>query len=296
MKKVLEIKGLNKYYKKHHVLKDIDLTIYEKEIVGFVGPNGAGKSTTMKCINNLIFPASGSIKVCGYDLMKDRDKALLCQASLIENPGLYLDMTGYDNLKIFAGLRNVSKKRIEEIAEFTDLKDALKKKVSQYSLGMKQRLALGIVLLNKPKLIILDEPTNGLDPKGVMELRKILLDLVDKEAVSILFSSRILGEIEKIATRIVCINDGEIIDVSDNLHNAEQYNIKTSNNEMAKEIIILLNGESTVIDNDYLSVTLHQNLSLKQVLRALIDANIDIIDVQKETINIENIYAAIYGD
>ncbi|MEF2783663.1 MAG: ABC transporter ATP-binding protein [Clostridium sp.] len=296
MEKILEIKGLNKYYKKHHVLKNIDLTIYEGEIVGFIGPNGAGKSTTMKCINNLIFPTSGSIKVCGYDLMKDRDKALLCQASLIENPGLYLDMTGYDNLKIFAGLRNVSKERLEEIAKFTNLKDALKKKVSQYSLGMKQRLALGIVLLNKPKLIILDEPTNGLDPRGVMELRKTLIDLVEKEEVSILFSSHILGEIEKIATRIVCIHNGEIVDVPETLHDAEQYNIKTSNNELANEIIASLKGKLTIIDNDYLSITFHQDLSLKQVLKALIDADIDVIDVQKEAVNIESIYTAIYGD
>ena len=281
MEKILEIKGLNKYYKKHHVLKNIDLTIYEGEIVGFIGPNGAGKSTTMKCINNLIFPTSGSIKVCGYDLMKDRDKALLCQASLIENPGLYLDMTGYDNLKIFAGLRNVSKERLEEIAKFTNLKDALKKKVSQYSLGMKQRLALGIVLLNKPKLIILDEPTNGLDPRGVMELRKTLIDLVEKEEVSILFSSHILGE---------------IVDVPETLHDAEQYNIKTSNNELANEIIASLKGKLTIIDNDYLSITFHQDLSLKQVLKALIDADIDVIDVQKEAVNIESIYTAIYGD
>ena len=106
-------------------------------------------------------------------------------------------MTGYDNLKIFGALRKVSKQRIKEIAEFTNLKDALYRRVEHYSLGMKQRLALGIVLLNKPKLIILDEPTNGLDPKGVMELRETILNLVEKENVSILFSSHILGEIEK---------------------------------------------------------------------------------------------------
>ena len=295
MEKVLEIKGLNKYFKNHHVLKDINLTIYEKEIIGFIGPNGAGKSTTMRCINNLIFPSSGSIKICGYDLMKDRDKALQCQSSLIENPGLYLEMTGYDNLKIFGALRKVSKQRIKEIAEFTNLKDALYRRVEHYSLGMKQRLALGIVLLNKPKLIILDEPTNGLDPKGVMELRETILNLVEKENVSILFSSHILGEIEKIATRIVCIRNGEIIPMQNDLYKNERYQLRTNNNQKAKQIISETGAAVQEKEMNVLSVLLSQEQPLKQVIKKLVEADVEIEDIEKEVVSIESIYSSIYG-
>lgn len=296
MEKILEVVKLNKFYKKHHVLKDIDLTIYKKEIVGFIGPNGAGKSTTMKCINNLLYPDSGTIKICGYDILKEREKALSCQASLIENPGLYPGMSGLDNLKIFAKLRKVSTQRLQEIIEFTALRDSLKNKVQEYSLGMKQRLALGIVLLGKPHLIILDEPINGLDPKGVMELRESLLQLVQKEDTSILFSSHILGEIEKIATRIICINNGKIIE-PEQFHISERYSIVTNDNN--KSVCILkdvADALQTTITKDKITFTVSSTLPLKSIIRILVHHNIDILDIEKEDIDMEAVYRSIYGD
>lgn len=191
MEKIVEVKNLSKKYGKQQILKDVSFELSEREIVGFIGPNGAGKSTTMKCLCSLIFPDAGSIQICGYDLKTEREKALGNLSAMIESPALYPNLTGMQNLKLFANLKQVSNERIKELEVFTKLEKDLHKKVSKYSMGMKQRLALGIALLNKPKFIILDEPTNGLDPSGIIELREILQELKTKENVSILFSSHI---------------------------------------------------------------------------------------------------------
>lgn len=227
METIVEVKNLRKTFGKQGVLKGISFTIQEHEIVGFIGPNGAGKSTTMKCLCNLIFSTSGEIKICGYDLKKDREKALAVQSSLIETPGLYPYMSGLENLKVFAALRHVEKERIDEIIKFIHISDKdMRKSVSKYSLGMKQRLGIGIALLPKPRFLILDEPTNGLDPKAIMELREFLKQLVKEEQTSILFSSHSLGEIEKISDRIICINQGSIVPTPDVFYESCGYHIK----------------------------------------------------------------------
>lgn len=149
---------------------------------------------------SLIFPDEGQIWIDGYDLKKQRQNALGVQASLIEAPGLYDDMTGKENIDLIGKLRNVDKKRRKEIYDFTEIGKALNRKVSGYSMGMKQRLALGIAIMAKPKFLILDEPTNGLDPTGIIHLRKTLQDLMAKEDMSIMFSSHQLGEVENLQT------------------------------------------------------------------------------------------------
>ena len=175
--KLVEVFQLNKSYGKHHVLKDVSFSIYENEIVGFIGPNGAGKSTTMKCMVGLVIKDSGTINIAGHDIEKEREKLLECTSSLIESPGLYPNMSGYDHLVLIAKLRKVSKERLNEMIEFTRLGSMLKMDTSKYSMGMKQRLALAIALMSRPKLLILDEPSNGLDPRGIIELRLTLKEL-----------------------------------------------------------------------------------------------------------------------
>ena len=173
-KTVLELKNVSKSFGKRKVIDNLNLEVQEGEIYGFLGPNGSGKTTTIKMILKLISSDSGEIKVNGYDTTKEFEKAMECIGAIVENPDLYKYMSGIDNLRLHARIRNIDEKRIEEVLELVELKEREKDKVSKYSLGMKQRLGLALTLLHKPKVLILDEPTNGLDPAGIKKLRDIL--------------------------------------------------------------------------------------------------------------------------
>ena len=237
MEKIVEIKGLCKKFGKTEVLHDVSFDIYEDEIVGFIGPNGAGKSTTMKCMCNLIFPSAGTIKICGYDIVKEREKALAKQSSLIETPGLFPNLTGKENIEYFASYKKIPQSKIEEIIQFMNLGDGLYRRTAKYSLGMKQRLALGIALLSDPKLLILDEPTNGLDPAGVFDLRNQLKTLAKEKHVPILVSSHQLGELEKISDRYICINKGKIVENPKQMKNDSCYHITMKKTEQVEKLM-----------------------------------------------------------
>lgn len=294
---VLEVSNLNKSFGKKHVLKDVSFNVKPHEIVGFIGPNGAGKSTTMKCICNLIFPDSGVIKVNGHDLSNDREKALASQSALIESPGLYMDMTGRENLKLIAGLRSVSKERLEEIYAFTELKDSLNRRVSGYSMGMKQRLALGIAIMSKPRLLILDEPSNGLDPTGIIHLRNTLEYLISTEDISILFSSHQLGEVEKLADRIICINEGKMIVPPSVLNEQFSYIFQVSDPSKARNIgLTILNDEKIrQIAGDTLRVVLSSQEQLNEIIGLFQKRNVKLLDIQKDVLDIEAVYKEVYG-
>ena len=295
---VLEVHNLNKTYGKKRVLNNVSLNVKHNEIVGFIGPNGAGKSTTMKCICNLIYPDSGEVIINGYDLFKDREKALESQAALIESPGLYQDMTGRDNIELKANLRGIGKERVEEICKFKELREALDRKVSGYSMGMKQRLGLGIAILSKPKFLILDEPTNGLDPTGVIKLRSTLQRLVSEEDISILFSSHQLGEVEKLAHRIVFINEGEIIEVPEIMSNIQKYIMQISDLEPTVEILVNILGEEVVeiISPDSIKFEVQNQDILSEILFKILSKKIKVYDIYKDNIDIETIYEEVFGE
>ncbi|MFA0814659.1 MAG: ABC transporter ATP-binding protein [Anaerofustis sp.] len=208
---ILNVSHVSKTIKKREIIKDISFSINEGEIVGFVGPNGAGKTTTMKLITNLISCDAGNITVCGHDLEAERENALECLSAIVETPGLYANLSGKDNVEFFRKLRNVDKKEADRLIETLGMKERITDKVKKYSLGMKQRLALIICLLSNPKLLILDEPTNGLDPTGTIELRNIIYEQAHHQQMAVLISSHILDELEKICDRIIFIKDGEIV-------------------------------------------------------------------------------------
>ena len=169
---VLMVNGLFKSINKVNILKDISFSINENEILGLIGPNGSGKSTIMKCIAGLYHPTSGKITINGYDIDKDRVNALSNMGVSIEYPALYPNLTGKDHFKMVAKWKKLDKSRIKEMEDFSGLNDELKKEVRHYSMGMKQRLILSLAMMTKPKLLILDEPTNGLDPQAIIDLRK----------------------------------------------------------------------------------------------------------------------------
>lgn len=294
--KVVEIKGINKKFGKKEVLKNVSFDINENEIVGFIGPNGAGKSTLMKCLCSLIFPDSGEIIIDGYSLLKQREKALASVSAMIENPGIFPSLTGYENIVYFASMRNLSKQRIDEVIEFTKLGEAIHKKAGHYSLGMKQRLGLGIALLSKPKFLILDEPTNGLDPTGIIELRSEMRSLVEKDHISILISSHQLGEIEKVADRIICIKDGEIVKLENDLSDYNAYTIHFPPDAIEKAKKISIDG--VVLDWQHNSVKAYfKDLhSVNDYMKKLIDQDIQIEQFVKEAVDIESVYKQIFGE
>jgi len=208
---VLELKNINKTIGKRHILHDINITAYSGEILGFLGPNGAGKTTTIKIVTGLISSDSGSVRVCGNDLEKNFEKTLSNIGAIVENPELYRHLSGRKNLEQYARIRkNVTKERIDEVSELVGLSKRINDKVKTYSLGMRQRLGLAQCILHHPSLLILDEPTNGLDPSGIKELRDILKKLAHEEGICVIVSSHLMSEMELMCDRVAIIQNGKM--------------------------------------------------------------------------------------
>lgn len=293
---LIEVKNISKNYGKHQVLKDVSFCVGEKEIVGFIGPNGAGKSTMMKCMVGLVFPESGSITINGYNIKTEREKALSFTSALIESPGLYPHLSGYDHLKLVAVLKNVGQDRIEEMIEFSGLRHRIKDATGKYSMGMKQRLSLAMALMDRPKFLILDEPSNGLDPQGMMELRQVLKKLVEEENTSILFSSHYLGEVERVADRIIGINHGEIIELPKHIREQISYRVTLKNNPYSDELMKLFGqfGRVNYLDSKQYRLILHNEDSLLLLINTLVENKYLIKDIYRESIDIEELYHEFY--
>ena len=209
--KILEINNLSKSFGKKKVLDNINMDIYEGEIVGLVGPNGAGKTTLIKTIISLYKKDFGTIKINGYNIEKEYEKALSNVGFILDTPLLYSDISGRDNLKITEMLnKNNTIEHTNDIIKLVKLENKINDKVKNYSIGMKQRLGIANTLLKRPKLLIFDEPTNGLDPVGIKDLREILKKLSIENNIGILISSHILMEIENLCDRVIIINEGKI--------------------------------------------------------------------------------------
>lgn len=193
------------------IIPDLSLTVPNGSIYGFLGPNGAGKTTTIRLILGLIKPTSGSLEITGQQLTADRRDVLAHIGSLVESPSLYPHLSGTDNLRIATLIHNIPEKRIGEVLEIVGLSNAADKLAGQYSLGMKQRLGIAIALLHKPSLLILDEPTNGLDPSGIKDLRELIISFQRDHGMTVFLSSHLLSEIEHVATHIGVIHHGRLL-------------------------------------------------------------------------------------
>lgn len=208
---VLRTHDLTKQYGTRVAVKQLNLEVRSGEIVGFLGPNGAGKTTSIRMLLGLITPTSGRVELFGRDLASERALLLPRVGALVETPALYLHMTGYENLRaVGAVLGGVSRQRIETVLEQVGLQARQKDRVRTYSLGMKQRLGMGLALLNNPDLLILDEPANGLDPAGIVEMRDLMQQLASA-GKTIFLSSHFLGEVQQICSRVIFINQGQLI-------------------------------------------------------------------------------------
>ena len=216
MENILECRSLCKNFGKKQILKDVSFEIKEGDILGFIGPNGAGKTITIKLILGLQSITSGKVYINGYNVEKEFTKAIEKVGAIVENPDMYMYMSGYDNLKLVSNMyKGIGTKRIDEVVKLVKLENRINDKVSKYSLGMRQRLGIAQAILHKPNLLILDEPTNGLDPEGIKEMRELLVSLAKNEKMAILISSHNLAELDNFCNKVCIIKNGEIIETSE---------------------------------------------------------------------------------
>lgn len=211
MEYIVQTENLSKSFGKEQAVSNINLKIRKGEIYGFLGPNGAGKTTTIRMLLGLMKPSSGKIKIFQKDVTKDRINILAKVGSLVENPSYYPHLTAYENLEALRKILGVPKSRIDEVLAIVRLKDAANKKVKGFSLGMKQRLGIAASLLHNPELLILDEPTNGLDPSGIIEIRNLIKRLPAEYGMTIIISSHLLSEIDQMATQVGIVSKGKMI-------------------------------------------------------------------------------------
>jgi ABC-2 type transport system ATP-binding protein len=237
---VLELTNLRKTIKGKEIVKGVNLTLYPAQIFGFLGPNGAGKTTTIRMIVGLIKPTKGSVTICGYSVAHEFVKALSNVGCIIESPDMYKYLTGMENLSQFAVMdRKISQLRINDVVEMVGLQHRVKDKVSTYSLGMRQRLGIAQAIMSQPKLLILDEPTNGLDPAGITEFRNLIRRLAYEEGMTVFVSSHLLLEIQQMCDIVSIIKQGSVIktaNVQDILHD-DQIEWQLNNPDRARALL-----------------------------------------------------------
>src|SRR5688572_26260937 len=211
MHSALSASHLTKVIGNRTIVDDVSFELLPGEVFGFLGPNGAGKTTTIRMLVGLIKPTQGTVTICGFDVRRDFEKAMRCIGCIVENPDLYRFMTGRENLEHFARMLRVNHDEIERVAELVNLSHRLEQRVGTYSLGMRQRLGIAQAMLGSPRVLILDEPANGLDPAGIREIRELLRSLAAERGLAVFVSSHLLAEIELICDRVAIIHKGRLL-------------------------------------------------------------------------------------
>ena len=313
MENVLRVKGLSKYFGKRKILDKIDLEVKSGEIMGFIGPNGAGKTTAIKTILGFLSDDGGDIQICGYDVKKDYEKAMGMVGGIVENPDMYKQFSGTLNLQMYARTHgNISQERIDEVVKMVGLENRINDKVKKYSLGMKQRLGLAIAILHNPRLLVLDEPTNGLDPNGIRELREILINLSHKTGIGVLISSHQLAEMENLCDRATIIANGRVIcekslsELTDMLNGEPTFRLDAgAAPQRAIQVIRgfiesdLAEGETAprvTCDAETGKVVFSAEPQIiPSIVRALVEAGVDVYAIQKEEYSLEEAFVAITG-
>ena len=290
---VLKCEKINKKMGRKQILKDVSLEILEGDILGFIGPNGSGKTTTIKLIIGLQSIDSGTVTINGYDIKNDFIKAIERVGTIVENPDLYLYLSGLDNLKLVRNLyKGVEQKRIDEVVKLVGLENRIKDKVSKYSLGMRQRLGIAQAILHKPNILILDEPTNGLDPEGIKELRELLKKLAKEENMAILISSHNLAELDNFCHKVAIIKSGEIIETSE-IKELKKGNKKESyifELNKTKTIEKIFNStEFEVVDDKFVRFTTSKK-DVPKVVKLLVDNQFNIYSIQEESETLEDVF------
>ena len=299
MNAVVETRGLCKQYGPALRVNHLDLTVPEGAVYGFLGPNGAGKSTTLKLLLGLARPTAGEIAVFGRPMgPRTRMETLSQVGSLIESPSYYGHLTGEENLRIVQTLRGVPEKNIREVLQIVRLDGQRGKRVAHYSLGMKQRLGLAAALLGYPKLLILDEPTNGLDPAGIQEMRELICSLPERFGMTVVVSSHLLSEIDQMADHVAIIREGELVfqDTLEALHGRSRHHLalRTTNNAVARAIL----QEKSVPcqeEEGYLILPILSDELAGQFTRLLGARNLGVIRLEERQKSLEDIFLELTG-
>ena len=287
---IIEVNNLKKSYKNDEVLKGITFKVREPNIIALVGPNGSGKTTLLDCMTNILQPDQGNVHLLGKE---STDSSLFFEVSYFQdNRVLYEELTGRQHLEFICRIQKLPISEVDYVAKKVNIASYMNKKVKKYSLGMKQHLLLAIAIINQPKLLILDEPLNGMDPTSSINVRNLLLEL-HQMGTTILISSHNLDEIDRLTNDIFFMKDGKIIQESINDLEKEYYTISVHNMEKAKQV---LNEDldKVAFYDSYIQINTSK-ISLDSIIQKLVKHEIKIVDVNKKTIGAEKRYQELYG-
>ncbi|MEH7505113.1 ABC transporter ATP-binding protein [Neobacillus drentensis] len=293
----LSVENLKKVIGKKEIIKGLTFDLREGEVFGFLGPNGAGKTTTIRMLVGLIKPTSGSIQICGSNIEGNFQEAMTNLGCIVENPELYPYLSGYNNLLHFARmLEGIGEERIKEVTELVGLTERIHDKVKTYSLGMRQRLGIAQALLGKPKVLILDEPTNGLDPAGIREMRQFIRFLAEEEGLSVLVSSHLLSEIQLLCDRVAIISKGMIIrtdTVHQLLSNRERVSWHIHPLEKGKEVLRSLTKIEVTEEGTILTEFNEQMIPIWN--KQLVEAGIAVTEMNRKMPVLEDLFLELTG-
>ncbi|MFQ3545027.1 ABC transporter ATP-binding protein [Halobacillus rhizosphaerae] len=298
---VMELKNVKKTIKNKPIIKGLDFSIHSGEVFGFLGPNGAGKTTTIRMMVGLMELTEGDVLIHGKSIKKDFKQAIQHVGGIVENPEMYPFMSGWKNLIHYSRMvPGVTQDRIMEVVKLVGLEKRLKDKVGKYSLGMRQRLGIAQALLHNPSILILDEPTNGLDPSGIREIRAYIRKLAAEEGVAVIVSSHILSEMEMMCDRIGIIKNGEIISiqtVNDALQQSDQKEVRLDATpvETAMEVVEELTKQAPVRENDSLVFTVkHEEVPL--LINKLVERQVEVFAVNVNRATLEDKFLDLIGE
>ena len=295
MNVVLNVEKICKRFGKNQVLKEVSFKIRKGQILGFIGPNGAGKTTAIKLILGLQSIDSGDVYINNFNVKKNFEKAIEKVGAIVENPDLYLYLTGRQNLEVIARYYGkVDEKVIDSLLDKVGLKDRADDKVNNYSLGMRQRLGIAASLINNPNLLVLDEPTNGLDPEGIKDLRDLIIDLAKKDKIAVLISSHNLSELDSFCTHICLIDQGRIIkNVNMNTLKTGEKTVYSIKLNKTRGVSKLLNENDKVIEEGIL-VNRNED-EIPALIKELVNNKFEIYEVKREFLSLEEAYLKIMG-
>ncbi|MED3571169.1 ABC transporter ATP-binding protein [Cytobacillus praedii] len=295
---IIETNQLTKKFSKRYAVENIDLKIKKGEIYGFLGPNGAGKTTTIRMLLGLAKPTKGSIHIFGKDMKREKLNVLKRVGSLVEYPSYYGHLNAYENLDALRILLDAPKSRINEVLSIVRLSNEAKRPVKGFSLGMKQRLGIAAALLGNPELLILDEPTNGLDPSGILEIRELIKSMPKEHGITILVSSHLLSEMDQMATQVGIISKGKMIfqDSIEALRQRAQSKIaiKVDQTEQAWRML-LSKGRQAEMDNNQIYLPHTSDEEISTVIGDLVHDHFSVYRVQEEKKSLEDIFLELTG-
>lgn len=296
---ILETRSLCKRYGTAMRVNGLNLSVPEGSIYGFLGPNGAGKSTTLKMALGLVHPTSGAVKLFGKEMnAANRRDILRRTGSLIEAPSYYGHLTGKENLEVIRQMKGAPEKDVDEVLRIVRLDGQKDKRAAHYSLGMKQRLGLAGALLGYPKLLILDEPTNGLDPAGIQEMRELILELPERFGMTVVVSSHLLSEIDQIAGHVGIIREGELVfqDSMAALHGRSTHHLELrTENDSAAARLLSARGIEADIQDGRLTLPVLTDGETAEAVRALVESRVGVMRLEERQKSLEDIFLELTG-